>query len=220
MKTLADLLSSTEEEAWPEIEEAIADGASNNVEVVPVHSDRQRQDALLCMQVSTRSYLGAVCFHSGGLLVDYGWIRVLGSGGPLSSLLQRSISSWNMGKFSEDHAPILIGDDVIGGIFAFNRGTLGEELGHVYYLPPSTLHWESTSKKYSDWLLWVIRGDLGLFYKGCRWEGWEDEVAQVNGDQGVLLYPFLFTSEARDASTCSRRVVPFHELYNLRLQSN
>lgn len=38
------------------------------------------ETALLATQVTTRSPMGAVVYHTGGILVDHGWIRILGAG--------------------------------------------------------------------------------------------------------------------------------------------
>jgi Protein of unknown function DUF2625 len=49
------------------------------VEFVPPAPESARR-ALETLQVSTRSPLGALAFHTGGVLLDHGWLRVLGSG--------------------------------------------------------------------------------------------------------------------------------------------
>jgi hypothetical protein len=54
--------------------------ASNlQVTILPVAADAGR-DCLYRLQVSTRSRLGALALHTGGLVVDDGWLRVLGGG--------------------------------------------------------------------------------------------------------------------------------------------
>lgn len=44
----------------------------------------EREKALLYLQVTTRSMLGAFAYDTGGLLIDDGWLRLLGSGHPNS----------------------------------------------------------------------------------------------------------------------------------------
>lgn len=66
--------------------------ATNAVEVLPPPDDATRDLALLATQVTTRSPMGAVIYESGGILVDYGWLRILGSGHPR---LPRSLPEWN-----------------------------------------------------------------------------------------------------------------------------
>jgi hypothetical protein len=48
--------------------------------------------ALVGLQVTSQSPLGAIALETGGLLVDHGWIRVLGGGSPR---LPRAIHEWN-----------------------------------------------------------------------------------------------------------------------------
>ncbi|HEY2513750.1 MAG TPA: DUF2625 family protein [Polyangiaceae bacterium] len=76
MRALTDLLSP--DPAWPLVLEWQRD-ARNRLEVLPV--DRRRAEAtLVALGVTTRSPMGAVVWESGGILVDGGWVRVLGSG--------------------------------------------------------------------------------------------------------------------------------------------
>jgi hypothetical protein len=56
---------------------------------------KKGEQALLAIQVTTRSPMGAIAYGSGGLLVDHGWIRVLGGG---HARLPRDIGSWNFPK--------------------------------------------------------------------------------------------------------------------------
>lgn len=37
---------------------------------------------LVKTQVTTRSVMGAVVYETGGILIDRGWLRILGSGSP------------------------------------------------------------------------------------------------------------------------------------------
>jgi hypothetical protein len=37
--------------------------------------------------------MGAIVYHTGGLLIDHGWLRILGGGGHPRT--QRSLMSWN-----------------------------------------------------------------------------------------------------------------------------
>src|SRR5262245_57158235 len=125
-RSLADLLNK-EEPAWPLVQSWMKDG-KNSVEVLPA-TEPQRSDALVSIQVTTRSPMGAVIYETGGLLVDHGWIRVLGSGHPQ---LPRSLPDWNWGRsIVEEGIPppfLLVADDVVGGFFALNGGAIGDEL--------------------------------------------------------------------------------------------
>ncbi|MGW4519399.1 DUF2625 family protein [Streptomyces sp. NPDC004393] len=70
MRELSQLID-VEEPAWPELRETF-DASPVSVEVLPADSDLGRA-SILELQVTARSYLGAVVLHCGGLLVDDGW---------------------------------------------------------------------------------------------------------------------------------------------------
>ena len=150
-RSLQELLN-TDEPAWPLVQSWLGE-ATNAVEVLPP-SESARGEALVATQVTTRSPMGAVIYETGGLLVDHGWLRVLGSGHPR---LPRSLPGWNLGRCWRDpDAPapfLLIADDTVGGFFALNGGALGEERGNVYYFAPDSLAWETLGAGYSDFLL-------------------------------------------------------------------
>jgi hypothetical protein len=70
MRTLAEL-TATPDPAWPLVQGWLAE-ATNSVEALPPPDPRRRDAALLAVQVTLRSPLGAVVYETGGLLVDDG----------------------------------------------------------------------------------------------------------------------------------------------------
>ena len=91
-RPLSELLA-VDEPAWPLVQQWIAE-ATNLVDVLPCDS-QAREKSLLDVQMTVRSPMGAIVYQSGGLLVDHGWIRILGSGHPR---LRRSLPAWNADK--------------------------------------------------------------------------------------------------------------------------
>jgi hypothetical protein len=212
MRSLKDLLS--DDSAWQLVREWIA-GASNRVEVLSA-TDPGRSQALEEMQVTTRSPMGAVIYETGGLLIDRGWIRILGSGHPR---LPRTLPGWNKGRTwseGESAPPILVvADDVVGGSFAINGGGLDGAPGHVHYFAPDRLEWESLERGYADFLQWTLRGDLDGFYEGQRWPEWPADAAALPGDQAFSIYPTLW-AKGPPIEERSRRPVPMAELFGLQ----
>jgi hypothetical protein len=92
MKTFEELLN-LQEPGWPIVQGWLRE-ATNPVEVLP-SVDANRQSVLVAIQVTTRSPMGAIIYETGGILVDHGWIRLLGSG---CERLPRSIADWNSGR--------------------------------------------------------------------------------------------------------------------------
>ena len=168
MKSLQDLLS--DDPAWPLVREWIA-AASNRVEVLPAREpDRSR--ALEESQVTTRSPMGALVYETGGLLIDGGWIRVLGSGHPR---VPRTLPGWNKGRtwIEEQSAPplLVVADDVVGGSFAINGGALDGPPGQVHYFAPDRLAWVSLDKGYSEFLAVGAAGRSGKILRGAALAG-------------------------------------------------
>jgi len=163
--------------------------------------------------------MGAIALETGGLLIDHGWVRVLGGG---SAELPRTIPEWN--GIAEPGSPsrrlpgtVVVADDVIGGFFAVNGGGLKGERGHVFYHAPETLEWTDVAPSYSEWLWGMLTGDLEKFYEGLRWPGWQKTVESLKGDRGLVVYPFLFEG-TNGGSNASRKPVPITELWTLYVE--
>jgi Protein of unknown function DUF2625 len=214
MRPVEELIN-TKEPGWQLVQEWIA-AAKNKVEVLPCDTAKAKA-VLYKTQITTRSPMGAIVYSTGGILVDNGWIRILGSG---SNKLARNLPDWNEGRTStQDGKPLfyLIADDVIGGFFAINGGAFGKDAGKVYYLAPDTLEWEEMGWTYSDFLLYCFSADLNKFYSGYRWKGWRKEVDSISGDQTFNFFPPLFTKEGKDLNKSSRKPVPVAEQYSYTL---
>jgi len=214
MRPVEELINQTEP-GWELVKQWI-DSAKNKVEVLPCESMKAKE-SLYKIQVTTRSPMGAIIYSTGGILVDGGWIRILGSGHPK---LNRTLPDWNKGKsfneFGESMRFLLIADDAIGGLFAVNAGKFDQDnLGEVYYLAPETLEWESLDYTYSDFLNLCFNGDLDLFYKGFRWTNWKNDVSSLDGNSVFSFVPFLWTKEGKDIDNISRKPVPIEEHYSL-----
>lgn len=186
--------------------------ATNHVTVLEVARDAGER-TLSGLQVTSRSPLGAMALETGGLMVDHGWLRLLGGG---CSRQPRTLHEWNRPHPETQRLPgcCLVGDDVLGGFFAINGDGLKGAPGHVFYCGPDTLAWLDVAPSYSDWLIRVFDGDLELFYEGLRWPGWQRDVATLRGDQGFSVFPLLCTEETPMIER-SRATVPIEELWTL-----
>ncbi|QQS51059.1 MAG: DUF2625 domain-containing protein [Bacteroidota bacterium] len=214
MRELKDLIN-TNEPGWELVSEWIGN-ATNKVEILPKDNDRA-DSALYQAQVTTRSPMGAIIYETGGIFVDNGWIRILGSG---SQRLNRSLMEWNRNKtyrkFGEQLPFLLVADDVLGGFFAINAGGLDKNsIGQVFYFAPDNLTWENTNLSYSDFLIFCFQGDLNKFYKGYRWDNWIDDISKMDGNQGMHIIPFLWTKEGKDINNTSKKAVPIEELWGI-----
>lgn len=65
---------------------------------------------------------------------------------------------------------------------------------------------------HSDFVMWSFSNGLERFNLHLRWDGWEQEVAILDLDQGISVYPFPFTAEGKDLAKVLRRPAPIAEL--------
>lgn len=198
MKSLEELLAPGND-VWTELANRVSMAATPS-SVLALHAPQG--GVLELLQVSTASTLGAVVYNSGGLLIDNGWVRVHGGGN--NDLLAVA---------ADEPGVLVVGHDVVGGRFAINSGALFGDPGEVNYWAPDSLEWEAIGIGYSDFLHSFLGGATNEFYANLRWNGWVDEVAELELDQGIALYPPPFSKEGEDVENVHRGVVPLEELH-------
>src|SRR5689334_10661662 len=88
MRSINELID-RDDPAFPLVQQWAAE-AVRPIEFLPASSSRE--NSLLETQVTTRSPMGAIIYETGGVLVDRGWLRFLGSGHPR---LARTLPGWN-----------------------------------------------------------------------------------------------------------------------------
>ena len=212
VRSLEDLVVDEADDAWREVQ-AWRAASTRSVDIL----DCSRADAeatLHATQVTTRSPMGAVAFHSGGIVVDGGWLRFLGAGSPR---IGGGLREWNESLGGPRLEPpvgaaLLVAYDAIGGWFAINAGRWPERPGGVHYMAPDATGWQPLDMGYSGLLRWALAGDLDEFYETQRWPTWQSEVASLGPDQAIHIYPPL-GFEATPVADRSRRAVPATELW-------
>jgi hypothetical protein len=171
----------------------------------------EREKALLYLQVTTRSTLGGLAYDTGGLLIDDGWLRLLGSG---HAKLSRSLHEWNSPR--TDGAFYLVGDDLAGGFFAINGGAFGDDLGSVYYWPPDSLEWESLERGFTDFVAMFLTHTIENYYTDLRWSTWREDARSASSDQCFAFFPFLWTKEG-SVERSHRSVVPMSQMWDAKV---
>jgi len=212
-----DELIDREHPAWPELAHLLHHG-SNVVEVLGSTSEDSER-TLRELAVSTASPLGALAFETGGVLVDHGWLRILGAGNDRA--LPRDLATYNFGAAGA-RAPrvagaMVIADDAVGGAFAVNGGAFDGDQGSVFYLSPDTLAWEDLGADIRGFLRFAAEGDLAQFYRDLRWPSWRDDLQSLGGDEAILIYPFPW-AEGPVLAERQRKVVPLEELWAVQLE--
>lgn len=190
-----------EHNAWDEVAPAIA-AAPYPVRALSPDPDRAAE-GLALLGITTRSWLGAVVANTGGLLIDHGWLRVLGSGGE------------GLPDVTAEADPalggLIVAYDVLGGTFAWVPAG-PDAKPTVHYFGPDTLDWQDLEQVYSDWLHAVLAGSMTGFYESLRWPGWEAEVGALAPDRGLTVWPPPFSAEGKDLGAATRGGAPLLEV--------
>lgn len=206
----AEELAAVDDPAWRVLSSMLeSTTTARALEVDP----RRGRRVLASLQVTARSYLGALALNTGGILADHGWFRLLGGGNDLLDDLA-SVNHLDGGEGADEPpAFLVVGFDALGGRFAIDGGSLGVGPGEVCYFGPDTLSWGSLGGGHADFVTAAITGALSQTFASLRWPGWQDEVASLRPDQGLSVYPPPFSVEGQDIAAASRRAVPVHELF-------
>jgi len=186
--------------AWPDVLNWIK-ASTHGVEILPPDKTR-REEIRRIVGVSLESALGAVIHETGGLMVDQGWLRILGSGSEGIPRIARPDRKW-----------ILVADDVVGGFFALHPPN-----GEVHYLAPDTAQWEGLGIGYSAWFRWSMTEKLGQFYQDYRGSDWATRVRSLEPHQAFHLHPPPWAA-GEPFPARNWRNVPVDELYRLALQT-
>jgi hypothetical protein len=153
----------------------------------------------------------ALLYDTGGLLIDDGWLRLLGSG---HAKLSRSLHEWNSPR--TDGAFYLVGDDLAGGFFAINGGAFGDDVGSVYYWPPDSLEWESLERGFTDFVAMFLTHTIENYYTDLRWSTWREDARSASSDQCFAFFPFLWTKEG-SVERSHRSVVPMSQMWDAKV---
>ena len=156
--------------------------------------------------------MGAIAVHCAGIVIDRGWLQILGAG---STLFGGGLREWNASLGGQALDPpladaLVVARDALGGFFAINGGHWPEQIGSTFYLSPDAGGWQSLGMGYSGLVQWSMSEGVDAFYAPYRWPEWEAEVAALGPDEGISIYPPL-GFETIPTVERSRRAVPARE---------
>lgn len=159
------------------------------------------------------TFFGQIIANVKGIIIDNS-IRILGSGGKNKFA---SIEQYNyeVSKYlGKDF--FIIADDIFGGIFAFEKDNMSEK-SLVHYLAPDTLEWENLEIAYYEFLSFFLGDKSKQFYRAFKWSSFDEDVKSIRYDQGILIYPYLWSKEC-NVETASKKAVPMIELIQLNVE--
>ncbi len=205
MRTLSELIN-TDNPGIELINKWVKE-AENDYNILPPSINRE--DALYKTQVSTGSTMGAIIYDTGGIIINHGWLRFLGSG---HNKLSRILPEWNDGRAE---GFLLVADDAVGGFFAINAGVFGEDIKSMYYWAPDNLEWEPLQIGFTDFFRWSLTSKLSDFYQDLRWPSWKEDIKDLHGDSCFAFYPFLWTEQGSVIES-HRKIIPVSEVFDLK----
>lgn len=167
--------------------------SSKKVEILPVEETVLRQISNT-FKIKEDSLFGNIVLNTGGLVID-NWIRIYGAG--QANFFQRNV------KFPYNN--LLVAEDILGGIFALLDN------GNIKYFAPDTLTWEDNDLSYSEFIYWALHGDTDTYYQDYRWNMWQNDIENVDINNGVSFYPFPWAEEDSFEKRV-RKEIPMEEI--------
>ena len=110
----------------------------------------------------------------------------------------------------------IIADDIFGGVFEFKKTGINES-STISYLAPDTLEWEDLEIIYTEFLTYFLSNKSNEFYEAFKWEGFSKDTEDIKPDQGILIYPYLWSKEC-NIETESKKAVPIIELIQMNVE--
>ena len=201
-----------EKDLWTEIYDMI----SNSSKEICVFGGNENTGygELKKMNLQRKSMLGAIVAFSSGISID-NWIRIMGQ----KNLIHKGILAYQ--SYQKESTVLekmtIVGQDVVGGIFAINIGKYSEGVKKVWYFAPDTLQWECMDMNYAEFVAWAIQGNTDEFYGSMRWNGWKEDCSKAGFDEMILIYPFLWSKEC-NLEMAAKSVVSSDELIRMNLE--
>jgi hypothetical protein len=101
----------------------------------------------------------------------------------------------------------VIAHDVFGGLFALTKTG-------VEYFAPDSLRWETLGISYEGFVEWISTTHLDAFYESFLWDDAMECLSNLNAEDGILMYPFLWAKEC-DVNSATKKKIPYNELLEM-----
>lgn len=183
----------------------------NNIQVEKLI--KHDNNILKKLEINENSVLGQIIANTSGVIVD-NYIRVFANGNEINF---HNIYTYNkeLEKYFGNKI-LIVADDIWGGLYAINNGGFSGEQGKIWYFAPDTLEWDNLELGYPEFIAWISSNNLNEFYNSYKWVGFQNDIAEIKYNQGILIYPFLWSSEC-NIDDAEKKVVSFNELISLNL---
>lgn len=140
-------------------------------------------------------------------IIVNGCLKILGSD-------EKFGMNWANSIYNKDYNSdsLLVAYDIFGGLFIIKDYKAGNE--EMWYFGPDTMTWESLEVTYPDFIRWVCTDDFSLFYLDFPTKYLKYNPVQMEEDNVLLIYPYLWSKEYKQGNPIIN-VVPFRELFEL-----
>ena len=189
---------------WNEIKNILKSSTKNIKILSSIYNN-----SLNNLNIDENSVLGQVIINTGGIFIE-NYIRLFGSGDKENSY---NIYKYNLElkKYFDDNM-IILGNDIFGGLFSLNK-----EKNNILYFAPDTLEWEDLDITYKEFIKFVTSERIDEFYKSYKWSTFQEDVKKVKFNEGILIYPFLWSNEC-NIEKAKKDIVPFFELLQINME--
>ncbi|QRY46700.1 DUF2625 family protein [Mycolicibacterium boenickei] len=173
--TAHDLLD-VDNPLWPQLQPLIEAGPHAILPPDPEVATRRLEH----LECGVDTGIGTMVYHCATLLVDHGWLRLYGCGTGDNNESRDLVGGLGRGFMW------LVGEDVLGGVYAINLGHFNNDRGQMHHWSPTTAQWRPMGFSYEQYLTWALSGGLDAHYRESRWPGWEATVEALPLDHGII----------------------------------
>ncbi|MDD6446985.1 MAG: DUF2625 family protein [Ruminococcus sp.] len=177
--------------------------------------DSNEEKTVELLGISPESVLANIILNTSGVVVD-NWVRIFGHTSSKTKGITGVNAVDNSGIPQRIPGMLIVGSDIVGGIFAINLGKFSDNVGTVWYFAPDSLDWECLEFRYAEFIAWTAQDNMDRFYMSMRWQGWRNIAKEVSFNDGILIYPFLWSRES-DIENDKKSVVPFEEIFKINM---
>lgn len=186
---------------WKEIEQLFEE-SSNRIRLKRLNNEDK--SIIEELNVNEQSVLGQVLLNVSSVVIN-DYLRIWGND-ELNILFQNDrVKQFYSGN------KLIVANDIWGGLFAISNGDFEGNVRNIWYFAPDLLEWENLDINYADFLSWVCGSGLEEFYQSFRWKDIDSMLREVNLNQAILIYPFMWAVEC-NLETADKKIVPLEEL--------
>ncbi|MEG0346393.1 MAG: DUF2625 family protein [Erysipelotrichaceae bacterium] len=189
---------------WREIEQFF-EKSTNRIKLKRFNNEDK--SIIKTLKINEQSVLGQVLLNVSGVVIN-DYLRIWGNDEPNILFQNDRVKQFYSGN------KLIVANDIWGGMFAISNGDFEGNVRSIWYFAPDLLEWENLDINYADFLLWACGSGLEEFYQSFLWKDSDSMFREVNLNQAILIYPFLWAEEC-NLETAEKKIVPFEELISI-----